>query len=67
MFSKEIQFLKKLQEQAASGYVFFFQRRKFRSLEFRRLFRSLKFVVFVCYVAFMDIITVFVIEKILIL
>mgnify|MGYP002803813879 FL=1 len=33
MFSKEIQFLKKLQEKAASGYVFFFQRREdFNSL-----------------------------------
>ncbi|CAB4000828.1 Hypothetical predicted protein [Paramuricea clavata] len=33
MFSKEIQFLKKLQELAASGYVFFFQRREdFNSL-----------------------------------
>ncbi|XP_028395642.1 uncharacterized protein LOC114519665 isoform X2 [Dendronephthya gigantea] len=33
MFSKEVQFLKKLQEKAASGYVFFFQRREdFNSL-----------------------------------
>ena len=54
MFSKEIQFLKKLQEKAASGYVFFFQRRFGHSWSLFFRFACLLLVTSISFVFFRD-------------